>query len=128
MAHVKAPSIVKDELQNLLRGLAKELNRRVYGTEGVPWGTRFADIEEMAVQIGQVISLNMVEEGLASQPDDVPPEAKACSGCGGLVKPTGTAEPRAVITSVGTATWNDPQYYCPKCRAAFFPSVPRAGD
>jgi hypothetical protein len=36
MAHVKAPSIVKDELQNLLRGLAKELNRRVYGTEGVP--------------------------------------------------------------------------------------------
>jgi hypothetical protein len=27
MKHAKAPAIVKDELQNLLRGLAKDLNK-----------------------------------------------------------------------------------------------------
>jgi hypothetical protein len=127
MAHAKVPAIVKQELQNMLRGLAKDLNSRVYGPDGVPWGTKFADIEEMAVQIGQAISLNMLEQGLASQPDAVPQEAEACSTCGGPVKATG-AEPRATATSVGEAHWQDPTYYCPKCRAAFFPSVPRAGD
>ena len=88
MAHAKAPAIVKDELQNLLRGLAKDLNSRIYGPNGVPWGTKFADIEEMAVQIGQALSLNMVEQGLASQPAAVPPEAQACSKCGGPVQAT----------------------------------------
>ncbi len=126
MAHAKAPAIVKDELQNLLRGLAKDLNSRIYGPNGVPWGTKFADIEEMAVQIGQALSLNMVEQGLASQPAAVPPEAQACSKCGGSVQATG-AEPRAMTTTVGEALWEDPKYYCPTCRAAFFPSVPRAG-
>ena len=56
MARVKDPTVVKDDLQNLLGGLAKELNRRIYGEGGIPWGTKFADIEELAVQIGQEIS------------------------------------------------------------------------
>jgi hypothetical protein len=56
MAHVKAPAVVKDELKNLLGGLAKDLNRRIYGDGGIAWGTKFADIEELAVQIGQEIS------------------------------------------------------------------------
>ena len=34
MAHVKDLTVVKDDLQILLGGLAKELNRRIYG-EGV---------------------------------------------------------------------------------------------
>jgi hypothetical protein len=35
MAHANAPAIIKAELQNLLRGLAKDLGRRVYGSQGV---------------------------------------------------------------------------------------------
>jgi hypothetical protein len=34
MARVQNPAIVKDDSQNLLTGVAKELNRRIYG-EGV---------------------------------------------------------------------------------------------
>ena len=128
MARVKAPSVVKDELQNLLGGLAKELNRRIYGEGGIPWGTKFADIEELAVQIGQEISRGMIEQGVGRQAADVPPEAESCSGCGVSVKPTNASEPRGVQTRVGTAQWNEPKRYCPKCRAAFFPSVPSAGD
>ena len=128
MARVKDPSVVKDDLQNLLAGLAKELNRRIYGEGGIPWGTKFADIEELAVQIGQEISRGMIEQGVGRQADDVPPEAGTCSGCGVSVQPTDAIEPRGVQTRVGTAQWNEPKRYCPKCRAAFFPSVPSAGN
>jgi hypothetical protein len=128
MARVKDPAVVKDDLQNLLTGLAKELNRRIYGEGGIPWGTKFADIEELAVQIGQEISRGMIEQGVGRQADGVPPEAETCSGCGVLVEPTNASEPRGVQTQVGTARWNEPKCYCPKCRAAFFPSVSSAGD
>ena len=45
-----------------------------------------------------------------------------------LVEPTHANEPRSVQTRVGTATWNKLKRYCPKYRAAFFPSVSSAGD
>jgi hypothetical protein len=128
MARVKDPAIVKDELQNLLGGLAKELNRRIYGEAGVPWGTKFADIEELAVQIGDEISRGMIEQAVTGQAGDVPAEAESCSVCGVPVRPTEAQEPRGVQTRVGTAHWNEPKRYCPKCRAAFFPSVPSAGN
>jgi hypothetical protein len=128
MARVKDPAVVKDELQNLLGGLAIELNRRIYGEGGIPWGIKFADIEELAVQIGQEISRGMIEQGVGRQADDVPSEAESCSGCGVSVEPTNANEPRGVQTRVGTAHWSEPKRYCPKCRAAFFPSVPSTGD
>jgi hypothetical protein len=126
MAHATDPAVVKDDLQNLLQGFAKELNRRIYGEKGIPWGTKFADIEELAVQIGQEISRGMIEQGVGRQADDVPSEAEMCSGCGGPVQPTDGTEPRNVTTRVGSAQWDEPKRYCPKCRAAFFPSVPSA--
>jgi hypothetical protein len=64
MVRVKDPAVIKDDLQNLLGGLARELNRRIYGEGGIPWGTKFADIEELAVQIGRVISREMIEPGV----------------------------------------------------------------
>jgi hypothetical protein len=128
MARVKDPAVVKDDLQNLLGGLAKDLNRRIYGEGGIPWGTKFTDIEELAVQIGREISREMIEQGVGRQAVDVPPEAESCSGCGASVESTDANEPRGVQTRVGTANWNEPKRYCPKCRAAFFPSVSSAGD
>jgi hypothetical protein len=126
MAHAQDPAVVKDDLQILLQGLAKDLNRRIYGEKGIPWGTKFADIEELAVQIGQEISRGMIEQGVGWQADDVPSEAETCSGCGGPVRSTDATEPRGVRTRVGSAQWNEPKRYCPKCRAAFFPSVSSA--
>jgi hypothetical protein len=104
------------------------LNRRIYDDGGIPWGIKFADIEELAVQIGREISREMIEQGVGRQAVDVPPEAESCSGCGVSVEPTNANEPRGVQTRVGTANWNEPKRYCPKCRAAFFPSVPSAGN
>ena len=128
MADAKSPAVVKDEMQNLLGGLAKDLNRRIYGEKGIPWGTKFADIEEMAVRIGQEISRRMIEQGVRQQADDVPCDAETCSGCGASVRPTDATEARGVETRVGTTRWDEPKRYCPKCRAAFFPSVAIARD
>ena len=128
MAHVKDAAVVKDDLRNLLGGLAKDLNRRIYGEEGIPWGTKFVDIEELAVQIGREISREMIEQGVGRQALEVPPEAESCGGCGDSLKPTDANEPRGVETRVGTANWSEPKRYCPRCRAAFFPSVPSVGD
>ena len=128
MARVKDPSVVKDDLQNLLGGLAKDLNRRIYGEGGIPWGTKFADIEELAVQIGQAVSRSMMDQALANQAQTVPEEGETCGVCGATVRSGPPPEPRTMATTVGQVGWEEPQRYCPKCRAAFFPSVPEFGD
>ncbi len=128
MAHTIDPRVVKAELENLLQGVAKQLIHRVYGSEGMPWGTKFVELEELAVQLGQAVSASMIDQALARQAAAVPPEADCCSACDARLDPGESIEPRAVATQVGSARWNEPKRYCPKCRAAFFPSVARARD
>jgi hypothetical protein len=70
----------------------------------------------------------MMDQALAGQAQAVPEEAPTCGVCGAAVRPGPPPEPRAVTTTVGTVHWHEPKYYCPTCRAAFFPSVPRTGD
>jgi len=128
MARPVGPSVAKAELENLLQGVAKQLIHRVYGPEGMPWGTKFVELEELAVQLGQAISENMIDQALARQAAVVPVQANSCSACGTQLDPAGCTEPRAVATQVGTARWDEPKRYCPRCRAAFFPPVAGAGD
>jgi len=114
--------------QTLIQGVAKYFLEKVYGPDGMPWGTRFDDLEELSVQIGQAMSRSMIDQALSRQAQSVPPEGETCSGCGTRVGPANDTEPRAVLTRVGTARWDEPKRYCPTCRAAFFPSDPSAGD
>jgi hypothetical protein len=114
--------------QTLIDGTAKYFIEKLYGPDGMPWGTRFADLEELSFQLGQAISRSMMDQALTRQSQTVPPEAEICSGCGGHVAPTADTEPRAVLTRMGTAHWPEPKRYCPRCRAAFFPSDPGVGD
>jgi hypothetical protein len=128
MARTVDPTVAKAELENLLQGVAKQLIHRVYDPEGMPWGTRFADLEELAVQLGQAVSQSMINQAVTRQAAAVPVEADSCSACGTTLDPAGGTEPRAVATQVGTARWEEPKRYCPQCRAAFFPPVPSVGD
>ncbi len=113
--------------QTLIDGTAKYFIEKLYGPDGMPWGTRFADLEELSFQLGQAIARAMMDQALAGQSQTVPPEAETCSGCGGPVAPSDETQPRAVLTRMGTAHWPEPKRYCPRCRAAFFPSDPGAG-
>ena len=124
---IDPPAAVADQ-QTLIQGVAKYFLEKVYGPDGMPWGTRFDDLEELSIQIGQAMSRSMIDQALARQAQSVPSEREACSGCGGRLRSVEDTEPRAVLTRVGTAQWDEPKRYCPQCRAAFFPSDPSAGD
>jgi hypothetical protein len=128
MAQAKDKAVIAAELENYLKGVAKHFIERVYGPEGMPWGTKFADLEDIAVELGQAVSQNMIEQAVARQAAAVPAAAEICSGCDRPITPTEHVEPRAVATQVGTAQWDEPKRYCPRCRAAFFPSVAEFGD
>jgi hypothetical protein len=128
MAQTQDKSVIVTDLENHLKGVSKHFIERVYGAEGLPWGTKFAELEEIAVQLGQAVSRNMIEQAVARQAATVPAEAERCSGCDGPIAPAEHVEPRAVATQVGTARWDEPKRYCPQCRAAFFPSVAGFGD
>ena len=128
MAHIVDPAAVVVDQEALIQGVAKHFLQKVFGPEGLPWGTKFSDLEELSVQIGQAISRTLMDQALAGQAQAVPATAEGCGVCGTPVQAGPPGRPRAVTTTVGTVHWTEPERYCPKCRAAFFPSVPLAGD
>ena len=116
------------EMRNLIQGVAKNFVDRVYGPHGPEWGTQFSDLEELAVQIGQAVSQQMLDQALQRQANEpVPARDQVCPTCRGPVQPR-DPEPRIVTTRAGEATWQEPQSHCSRCRRAFFPSVEAAGD
>ena len=128
MAHTTDPTAVVVDQEKLIQGVAKHFLQKVFGVEGMPWGTQFSDLEELAVQIGQAVSRSMMDQALAGQAQAVPATAETCGVCGTPVPSEPPGQPRTVTTTVGTVQWTEPQRYCPQCRAAFFPSVPKFGD
>jgi hypothetical protein len=110
-----------------VQAAAKNLLFHLYGEAGPPWGTTFADFEELAVQLGQTLSTELLRQGLARQAQAVPPQADACPSCGGAVAPA-EPEPRRVTTRAGEVGWQEPKRYCDHCRKVFFPSVASSAD
>ena len=116
------------QMQNLISGVAKNFVEKVYGPQGPAWGTQFSDIEELAVQIGQAVSRQMLDQALQRQAaEPVSAEDRVCPSCGQPVE-SADPEPRIVTTRVGDAEWNEPHTACRRCRRAFFPSVETSGD
>src|SRR5262245_54506111 len=87
-----------------VQAAAKNLLFHLYGEAGPPWGTTFADFEELAVQLGQTLSTELLRQGLARQAHTVPPTADACRSCGGPVEPA-EPESRSVTTRAGEVGW-----------------------
>lgn len=117
--------------QAYLVGVAKNLADKLYGPNGPPHGTQFLDLEELVVQLGGVISRELLNQTLVRQaaaPDvDTSDEGELCPTCREPAA-RGKPEPRTVTTRVGDAEWNEPQRHCCRCRRSFFPSVAKLGD
>ena len=128
MARKPDPAAAVHDEANLIQGVAKHFLQKVYGPEGMPSGTKFSELEELAVQIGRAVSRGMINQALVDQAGRVPEAAEACGVCGAVVQSGPPPEPRALTTTVGPVQWSEPKRYCPKCRAAFFPSGPWPGD
>jgi hypothetical protein len=117
--------------QAYLAGVAKNLAMKLYGPEGMPWGTTFEELEELAVQLGQAVSRELLNQVLRTQATgSVPATRDQCPSCHQPPDPgdPGEPEPRIVTTRAGDAEWTEPHRFCPRCRRSFFPSVPELGD
>lgn len=67
MAFQKTAAAPLAELQNLMNGVAKNIVDKVYGPDGPAWGSRFSDLEEVAVQVGQAVARRMLDQALQRQ-------------------------------------------------------------
>ena len=114
-----------------LRAAAKNVLHHVYGPDGMPWGTRFADAEELAAAVGDLLAREVLQaavKGQANRP--CPDDLTACPSCSGPLqgRPDGRPfEPREVLSRRGEVAWDEPALSCPRCRRAFFPSVQEPG-
>lgn len=115
-------------LRPVLQAAAKNLLHHLYGPQGPPWGTSFADLEELVVQLADTLSSELLHQALQRQAEQpLPPPLQHCPRCGRLLQPAGP-QPRTVQTRRGTADWQEPSSSCDHCRKAFFPSIQEPGD
>ena len=127
MATKTQPVEIPAALRPVLLATAKNLLHHLYGPKGPPWGTRFADLEELVVQLGDALSSELLHQALQRQAEQpVPPPWQHCPTCG---RPTEgrDPDPRCVHARLGTADWKAPSSHCDHCRKAFFPSVGESG-
>jgi len=116
-----------DQIRLSLQGTAKNAVHKVWGPEGPPWGTSFEDVEDLAVQIGQVVARSVLQQALDAQAQTPPPDGSLiCPCCGKATNPT-DPEPHTARSRAGEVTWSEPASTCRSCRKAFFPSVQEPG-
>ncbi len=90
-------------------------------------GQRFAELEEEACQLGDALAAALIEVSLEEQAEGQAAEATAC--CPSCQRPVGSQEPepRLVQTRRGEVAWQEPTYFCRRCRKSFFPAVENLG-
>lgn len=114
------------EVRQKLLGMATEARRLVYGEKGCPeWGTKFAEIEADAMELGHEFSRLLMAGVNAQQAAEVPDSAFATES--GEVAMRIGSEERTLETEAGEVSWKEPKGYLPKSRKAFFPSVEGVG-
>lgn len=113
-----------------IKGVAKNLVDRLYGPAGLPWGTKFTELEATVAAIRKVLTEEMLQQALARQAAEVerPPEYNVCPGCGRPTRPGDRPEPRRIETGQGDAVWDEPKTRCDPCRRDFFPAEQEFGD
>lgn len=119
-----------DPVRPYLEGVAKHLIDRLYGPDGLPWGTKLTELEDVVLAVRQVLSEQMLAEALQRQANAVaqrPAPFRACAKCGHAVEPD-DPNPRILATRAGEAEWLEPTTYCNRCRRSFFPSGQKFGD
>lgn len=123
------PAVVQP-VEPYLEGVAKSLVDRIYGPEGLPWGTKLEELVDTVDAVRQLLTEKMLAQALERQAQSTPRPAPfvKCSGCGGAVEDKPGAEPRNVQTRVGEAEWDEPHSYCRHCRQAFFPPEQESRD
>ena len=103
-----------------------EIRQMLYGEAGCPpWGTKFAEIEKVAMAIGEELSRRVMSAAAGLQQKELSPESLICEGESAEIV---GAEKRCLETEAGPIEYETPKAYLPKSRRAFFPSGKGSGD
>ena len=122
----KDAAAIRTEYQERLGRFARELGRELY-PDGLPRGTKFSELEEIAGALGDEVARQLIEIHVQEQADDWPEEQLGeCPVCGGAARKA-PDEPRVLTTTRGDVAWKERVANCPRCRRAFFPSGPSVG-
>lgn len=117
---------LSDRVRERIAACQAEVREILYGEAGCPvWGTSFAEIERIAMSVGEELSRQFMALAAQTQGGEIPAEAWVCQGEQAL--PVGT-ETRSLVTEAGPIEYETPKAYLPKSRRAFFPSRDGAGD
>lgn len=84
------------------------------------WKT-FDQMELAANEVGDRVSERLAQKSLDRSLKGKP-EAPCCPKCDQRGRRRDEPDPRAIQTSRGEVQWNEDEYFCRKCRKAFFPS------
>jgi hypothetical protein len=106
------------ELQERIRAMVREWVAEQAPPEARPGVPLFTVLEDSAIAMGDAIMQEVMEEELARLAE----QSSECPQCGqrGLKK----GERRRVIQARrGKVEFTEPEFYCPRCRRAFFPSL-----
>lgn len=80
------------------------------------------DLEELTAEIGDEVGRQLCENELTNRSERAAKlEQCACPQCGTLC-PRGDAEPTVLQGLRGEVAFNQPSYYCTRCRRSFFPA------
>lgn len=121
---------ISSDLRGRIQEAARQLLEEKWAAEGQPslLEKRFIDIEDEACEVADALAQEMMRLIAAQQADMVgSSEGGSCPGCGREAT-SADAEPRNLATRRGEVGWQEPRYYCRRCRKSFFPSVPPTGD
>ena len=114
------------QVQEQLEKMAAEARLLVYGEAGCPaWGTKFAEIEDDAKEVGHEFIRLLMQQTADGQTETMPAVAMT-SDSGEVAQSIGTEE-RMIETESGPVIWEEPKAYLPKSRKDFFPSVEGSG-
>jgi hypothetical protein len=117
----KDADAIRQQFHARLGRVAQELARELY-PDGMPRGTKFSELEEIAATLGDEIARQLIELNVQGQADDWPEdELGECPTCGGAARKA-PDEPRVLETTRGEVAWKQRVANCPRCRRAFFPS------
>jgi hypothetical protein len=130
MARAKKHTPKVEEVRPYVEGVAKNLVDKLYGPDGPAWGTRLSEIEDLLLDLRAVLTETMLDESLARQAAAHGRQPGATRACPGCQQPLACDDSNARIVQAraGEAEWSEPEGLCPRCRRAFFPSVPESGD
>lgn len=107
-----------------VREIVEALFGRAFGPGPVGQGVRFAEIEDVAHEIGRAVARGLCERAAASQAESAPVLAP-CPDCGRICP--GEAASRELVGRDGPVALAEVEHYCPRCRRAFFPLAAGAG-